>query len=1159
MGPSALVSIVIPAYKATFLEAALRSAFAQDYPALEIVIGDDCPTAAVEEIVERLRAESPWPIDYVRNPVQLREAPNVTACVRRAQGEYVKFLYDDDELLPSCIRRQVETFEAYPGLSLVTARRQLIDEHGQALPDTYATRFPFAESMRVHGPDLTSFLGDYTYNFIGEPTSVLCRRVDLLGFGDSIFGLAGQHISWLGDLAIYAKLMREGDIAMLDDTLTRYRVSTHQSSQGGREDWTGPEAFHNLFRRLLRELDWVRPQGENTHVRVVPLALTRVHQSYDAMEQSYNLGAWLHEVLPGYAQPDFKRWLQGRQLGHLRQTKVDTYVREQGGGPALLLVINDLDNDERRMLRSLQSIDRQMPLLANATLVILSSRPDVGTGQVEDRFYWVNSDPAKRAGHLNQLISELEFDWLLSLDAGTVINADALTVTLLELMGKPACPAIFCDEAYHDAQGGLWSLLRGNFNLDQLFSVPVAMAGHWIFQRSALLAMDGFDGDMPGALELDVILRLIEAGQQGFGHISEPLFIREAQPLTSCEDEREALLRHLHRRGYTEAEVSESSPRHYLIDYGHESPSVAVLIHVEGPLETLKRCVATVLMLTGYANYKLVLVETEHTNEDLRQWMDALASEAQGKVLSVRSQTALTLNVALNGAVEAINSDYLTFLDPASVVVEEKWLALLLDQAVRPEVGAVGARRIERGERFQDTGLRLGLEGPAETALLGREEGPVEYVQVQRNAIAISRMCLTISRAIFRQVGGFDDTRFQQGWADVDLCLKLHWAGYLNVWTPRAWVALTEPVRRILPATQDDERAMYEQWGGSLGRDPSVSHLHALRGNGFDFDPDPQITWRPLAFAGLPVVIGGGQPDSVDARIVEPLEALRYAGLLEGGVTPHALKVSEWLRLVPGAVVLPFSEVDDFGLEAARGQLAPCRICDLATALDSQVSLSNLPQALARFDKVLVATAAQAKRVAGSHPHIEVLPSRLPPALWRDLPPGPKDRTRVRVGVVCGERGSSDTELLAALFEQFSGRVEWVVYGNLPMELRPWVNEFHPAVAPQRYPQTLSGLGLDIAVVAMIDEFSASANAERRILEHAACGTAVIGSQPSTWPIAEVAHCRDAFCDALQAWLDSPAQRESAAHHLHSRAMGEGLLEGQQAERWLAAWAPLMT
>ncbi|WP_263261026.1 glycosyltransferase family 2 protein [Pseudomonas sp. RIT-PI-S] len=1166
MGPSPLVSIVIPAYKAAFFEVALRSAFAQDYPAIEIIIGDDCATTAISDIVERLRGESPWPIDYLRNPVQLREAPNVTSCVRRAKGKYVKFLYDDDVLAPHCVRRLVETLESYPGLALATARRMLIDEDGLPLPDIYATRFPFTESMRIHGPDLTSFFGEYTYNFVGEPTSVLCRRADLIDFGDSIFGLDGQHIDWVGDLAIWVKLMRRGDLAMLDETLSQFRVSSQQFSQGGRDDTSGPRAYHALFRRLLNELGWVRPQAQNTHVRCAPLAVAKAGEP----GQPFDLCAWLHEVLPGYAQPDFKRWWQARQLGPARQAKIDAHASAHGGGPAVLLVINDLANDEARLLQTLHSLDRQAPLLANTTVVVLSSRPNVGSGQVEERFYWVSSQQNLRAAHLNQLISELSFDWLLSVDAGTRINADALSVTFLELMGNPACPAIFCDEVYSDGHGGLWPLLRGNFNLDQLLSVPLAMAGHWLFRRDALTAMDGFDGSLPAALELDMILRLIEAGQHGFGHISEALVTLDARPLQPCADERRALLQHLQRRGYSHAQVAEPSNRHYHLDYGHlgegqVSPTVAVLVPAQGPLEILKRCVSSALMLTGYTNFQVVLVETERTTEPLGEWMDELAGEAHGRVLAVRSPRPLGVNTAINGAVEALNHDFITLLDPACVVVEERWLELMLDQALRPEVGAVGARRVERGERLLDAGLRLGLEGPAETALLRREEGPVEYVQVQRNVVALSAACLMMSRAIFRQVGGFDDERFGQRWADVDLCLKLHWAGYLNVWTPRAWVAQTEPVRPASSGTDAgllalDEAAMYAQWGASLGRDPCASHLYAQRGNGFDFDPDPQALWRPLAFAGLPVVVGGGAPGSADPRIVQPLEALRASGLLEGGLTPHALRVSEWLRLVPGSVVLPLgATVADFGLDAARaGQLAPCRICDLASAADSQLEPAALNQALAGFDKVLVATPEQAERVAGAHPRIEVLPTRLAPLLWADLPQPEKASARVRAGLVCDDLHSLDSTLLAGLLEQFAGRVHWVVIGQLPPSLRPWVDEFHPAVAPHRYPSQLAQLSLHVAVVAVADGFSQLALAEQRVLEHGACGAAVISNRPSAWPVASAGPDLEAVSAALQAWLDAPEQREGAASKLHAEVMARGLIQGEQAERWLAAWGPLM-
>jgi GT2 family glycosyltransferase len=1160
MGPSALVSIVIPAYKPTFFEAALRSAFAQDYPSIEIVIGDDCPTDAVQAIVERLRPYSPWPIDYVRNSVQRGEAGNVTEGVRRARGTYIKFLYDDDLLMPSCVRRQVETMEAYPGLAMVTARRQLVNEQDQLLPDTYATRFPFAESTRVQGADLTSFLGEYTYNFIGEPTSVLCRRADVLAFGEGIFSLDGQAISWVGDLAIYVKLLRQGDLAMLDECLSSFRVSVHQSSQGGRDDHSGPRAFHQLFRELLHKLGWVRPAQDNAHVRVGPLA----HKTTAEQGAPVDLRAWLHEVLPGFAQPEYKHWLHARKLGPARQARVDAQAQAQGA-PAVLVVINDLGNDERRLLHSLASLDRQAPMLANTTVVVLSSRPNVGSGRVEDRLYWVSSDHAQRAGHLNQLVDELAFDWMISLNAGTRFNTDALTVTWLELMNNPACPAIFCDQVYHDGHGGLWPLLRGNFNLDQFLSAPAAMAGHWLLRRDALLAMDGFDGSVPAALEFDLALRLIEAGQLGFGHISEPLVTCEALPLQPCEDERQALLAHLQRRGYAQAHVQEASPRQYLLDYGHLAhgqamPSVAVLIAVEGPLDRLKRCVTSLRVLGGYAQAQVVLVETQGTDRQAGAWMDELARQAPDQVLSVRSPRPLTRNTALNGAVEALNHEYLVLLDPACVLVEAQWIELLLDQAMRPEVGAVAARRIERGERLQDAGIRLGLRGPAGTALLTRQEGPV-YLQVQRNAVALPGACLMVARAIFRQVGGLDAQRFQQRWADTDLCLKLHWAGYLNVWTPRAWVAMTEPVHQAeaMATTAADTQAMYAQWGASLGRDPYASHLLALTGNGFDFDPDAQILWRPLAFAGLPVVIGAGHPGAADPRIGQPLQALRAAGLLEGGLVPDAPGVNEWLRLVPGAVVLPFGlEPQDDGLNAVDDQLVPCRLCDLALAGDSALERRPLAEALAGFDKVLVATTTQAERLGHAHPRIEVLPPALPPALWQGLDVAAASEGLFRVGLVCEALDTLDLPLLTRLLERFAGRVQWVVYGRLPEAWRPWVDEFHPAVAPHRYPQTLASLGLHAAVVAPSAAFRASALAEQRVLEHGACGAAVVSTQPSAWPVSAAGASLEGLRAAIEAWLSDPAQRQADAAALRQQVLARGLLEGEQAQRWLAAWAPLI-
>lgn len=116
---------------------------------------------------------------------------------------------------------------------MASSRRVRIDDDGQPLPDILATCFPFADDVLIDGPELVSFLADHTINFIGEPSCVLARRADLLALGNDLMALNGKAIHWVGDLAIYVKLLRHGNLAMLASPLTQFRVSSAQFSQGG--------------------------------------------------------------------------------------------------------------------------------------------------------------------------------------------------------------------------------------------------------------------------------------------------------------------------------------------------------------------------------------------------------------------------------------------------------------------------------------------------------------------------------------------------------------------------------------------------------------------------------------------------------------------------------------------------------------------------------------------------------------------------------------------------------------------------------------------------------------------------------------------------------------------------------------------------------------
>ncbi len=210
-----LVSVVMPAYKAAYLKEALQSLQDQTYRPLELVICDDCRTDEVRAVVDEYRGILDFPVHYSYNETRLHESKNLAKCVSLASGEYLKFLYDDDVLHPECVERMVDAMRERPGIELVSSRRRRIDEQGRQLPDILATALPFVEDALVDGIGLTSFLAEHTVNFIGEPSTVLCRREAVAAFGDQVMALNGVPIRWVGDLALYVKLLQKGDLAFL--------------------------------------------------------------------------------------------------------------------------------------------------------------------------------------------------------------------------------------------------------------------------------------------------------------------------------------------------------------------------------------------------------------------------------------------------------------------------------------------------------------------------------------------------------------------------------------------------------------------------------------------------------------------------------------------------------------------------------------------------------------------------------------------------------------------------------------------------------------------------------------------------------------------------------------------------------------------------------
>ncbi|HZZ94004.1 MAG TPA: glycosyltransferase family 2 protein [Usitatibacter sp.] len=227
--PLPLVSVVIPAYNERFFGEAFASALAQSWPALEVVVCDDSPGGDIESIV---RAAADPRARHVRNPQRLGFARNFSRCLELAQGEYVKFLNDDDRLRPRCVETLVNVMRANPGVRLAASRRIVIDAQGRPAPDILATTPVSHVSALMLGRELGDFMLVNGTNFLGEPSTALFRRADLAIEDGLVFRWGGRDYHCLADMSLWLRLLAKGLAYYEAGVLSEFRMHPGQEQQG---------------------------------------------------------------------------------------------------------------------------------------------------------------------------------------------------------------------------------------------------------------------------------------------------------------------------------------------------------------------------------------------------------------------------------------------------------------------------------------------------------------------------------------------------------------------------------------------------------------------------------------------------------------------------------------------------------------------------------------------------------------------------------------------------------------------------------------------------------------------------------------------------------------------------------------------------------------
>jgi len=207
-------------------------------------------------------------------------------------------------------------------------------------------------------------------------------------------------------------------------------------------------------------------------------------------------------------------------------------------------------------------------------------------------------------------------------------------------------------------------------------------------------------------------------------------------------------------------------------------PTVSIVIPVHNQWAYTVRCLVAVLDQSRDVAHEVIVVDNGSTDETAT----ALAQLAQpGRLVEVRvhhNAANLGFARACNQGAALARGEFVLFLNN-DTEPRRGWLSALL-AAVRadpPVAAAAGSRLLFADDTIQSAGLMLAYGFPYPLSVIPRSyRKPAAEAPPSGPVRAVTGACLLVRADAFRAAGAFDEG-FENGYEDIDLCLRLGEAG----------------------------------------------------------------------------------------------------------------------------------------------------------------------------------------------------------------------------------------------------------------------------------------------------------------------------------------------------------------------------------------------
>ena len=451
------------------------------------------------------------------------------------------------------------------------------------------------------------------------------------------------------------------------------------------------------------------------------------------------------------------------------------------------------------------------------------------------------------------LIAAVHTDWLAWIDPAEQWREHALLLLVEAALHYAGAVLVYGDEDRVDAAGRRCDpQFKCDWNCELLLSHNyIGRPAMW--QTFSLRAADPFADEPPGAWQHHLVLRATQdLAPTAIVHV----------PHVLCHLQIDAAARPTASVAAVQAHLARiKAPAHVEMQPGFDglqvrfalpqpAPAVTIVIPTRNGLSLLRQCVGSILQRTRYPDYDIVIVDNGSDDPACLDWLRHITADA--RVSLRRDDRPFNFAALNNAAVENARGEVVALVNNDIEVISQDWLTEMVGLAMRPQIGAVGARLWYGDGTLQHAGVILGVGGGAGHAhkrLTRNQPGMMGRAQRLQSFSAVTAACLVVRRASFQAVGGMDAANFAVAFNDIDFCLRLRASGLRNVWTPFAELYHHESVTRGSDRHPEKKQrflrelaVMQQRWAPMLACDPAYNPNLTLDNEHFALADQPRVS-----------------------------------------------------------------------------------------------------------------------------------------------------------------------------------------------------------------------------------------------------------------------------------------------------------------------------